>query len=189
MAKQGIVHCRVCGGDINRSTMKEGTDWVMPSLNWYYHFACYQDWAKKKKATTDINFMADEAVWKEAVYDYLAKDLKMRIDWPKFDSQWNNFLKKGYTAKGIFFTIRYIYDVKKCDVQKAQGGIGLVGNLYNEGCSYWCQREIENKGICERITQQIFQLRDQKKQVVNKRTKPKKEKIDLAIIAEMEEDE
>ena len=37
------------------------------------------------------------------------------IDYKKTKSQWKNFLKQNKTAKGIYFAIRYFYDVLKGD--------------------------------------------------------------------------
>lgn len=183
-----VVHCRLCKGDIDKTNIET---WVMPSKNWYYHIKCYEEWAKKKQQTSDIHYKADEPVWKEAVYDYLTKDIKLELDYGKFLSQWENFLKKGYTPKGIFFTLKYIYDIKKCDVTKAQGGIGLVGHLYTEGCNYWCRKEVENKGICDRIMAQLeaFKKREYVNVTKKKTSRGGKKVPTLAEVAQMKEDE
>ena len=189
MAKVGVVHCRLCGNDINKANVES---WVMPSKNWYYHKECYETWAKKKKGVNDLKHNADESVWKEAIYDYLKKDLKIDLDFSKFHSQFENFLAKGYTPKGIFFTLKYIYDIKKCDTTKAQGGIGLVSHLYNEGCNYWCKKEIENKGICDRIVAQLEAFKNRERiEVLKKQTSRRGKKTfpNLSAIAQMEEDE
>ena len=49
--------------------------------------------------------------WFEALKYYLNHIVKAPIDWRKLTSQWNNFLKQKKTAKGIYFTMRYAYDV------------------------------------------------------------------------------
>ena len=45
MAKKPMVHCRICKGEIDRDNQR---DWMMPQEKWYYHIACYEDFAKKK---------------------------------------------------------------------------------------------------------------------------------------------
>ena len=187
MAKASIVHCRLCGEAINKS---KSEDWVMPSKNWYYHTKCYEEWARKKKQTSNINYMVeDEEVWKEAAYDYLLQVVKMQdFNYQLFYLQWEKYIKQGYTPKGILFTLRYIYDIKHCDVSKAHGGIGLVSFLYNEACTYWCKREERNKGIVEEISKQMISFSQQNHVVLNKKKKSKKASIlNLASIAEMED--
>ena len=45
MAKKlAIVHCRVCGGDIDRNIDLEGKEWIMASRNYFYH---RKKWGKR----------------------------------------------------------------------------------------------------------------------------------------------
>ena len=46
--KLGIVHCRVCNGEIDRNTTEEGKDWIMRSKGWFYHKDCYDGWVAEK---------------------------------------------------------------------------------------------------------------------------------------------
>lgn len=181
MAKKPIVHCRVCKGDIDRNTQQEGVDWVMPSKNWFYHKKCYEDWAKKKN---DIHSNGSEDEWFSAVWEYLAKDIKIGPDFSKIKSQWNNFIKKGYTPKGIYFSIRYHYEIKKGDSKKSEGGIGIVPYIYEECKGYWTKRESEFNDICARIEKQINEIKNREVREVeySQREKKKKKLISLADI-------
>lgn len=184
MKKLGLCHCRICKGPIDRNTTQEGIDWVMPSKNWFYHKKCYDDWGKKKG---DVHATLDAELWKDATWDYLTKELKIPIIYEKMKSQWENFIKKGKTAKGIYFSLRYFYDVQKGNPEKSEGGIGIVSYIYDEGCKYWVDQEVRNKGICERIEEQIRAAAEQKRiEIIQKKKKIKKDKYDIASIAEME---
>lgn len=187
MAK-GLVHCRICKKSIDRVKEKENIDWVMPSKNYFYHFRCYCDWKRKKD---NIHSEIDDDMWLDALWDYLKKDLKMPVDFKKMKSQWDNFLKKGLTAKGIYFTIKYFYDIKKGDVKKSENGIGIVPYIYSDSCSYWVEREEKDAGICQRIEKQIQERRAQKTIIVYQKEKAKTKKgiYDLASIADMPEDD
>ena len=189
MAKRPLVHCRICKAAIDRDNQ---TDWVMPQERYYYHTTCYDDFAKKKGAIKegDLYVEADDDLWKSAVYDYLKKDVKISLDFKKFTSQWDNFLKKNMTAKGIYFSLRYFYEIAKGDPKKSENGIGIVPHIYNEGTEYWGNRNQRDKGICARIEAQILQAANAKVQVV--RQAPKKKKtpvVDLSSIAMMEDDD
>ena len=143
----GVVHCRICGGEINREKDAVGT-WTQTAKNYYYHTSCYETWSAKKN---DIHSDADDKLWKDATYKYLQQDMKIVVDFPKFNSQWNSLLKKKRTPKGIYFTVRYFYEVQHGEREKAQGGIGIVDFIYEEACTYWCERE----NICSNIVSQI----------------------------------
>jgi hypothetical protein len=163
----------------------------MPQERWYYHQACYDDFARKKGAIKegDITIEADDDLWKCAVYDYLRKDVKLSIDYVKFSSQWANFLKKNMTAKGIYFTLRYHYEIKNGDAGKAENGIGIVPHIYEEGTCYWGERNLRDKGICDRIEAQILQANSKGiKKIRQKAQVVKKPIIDLSAVMEMEED-
>ena len=189
MAKRPLVHCRICKGVIDRDAQN---DWIMPQEKWYYHIVCHEDFAKKRGAIKegDIHIEADDDLWKSAVYDYLRKDVKISLDWKKFNSQWNNFLKKGLTAKGIYFTLRYFYEIEKGDASKSENGIGIVPHVYERGTCYWGERNLHDKGVCARIEAQILQMKAQKVHVIRQAPKAqKKPVIDLAAIALEEDDD
>ena len=188
MAKRPLVHCRICKGSIDRDAQN---DWIMPKDKWYYHTACHDDFAKKKGAIKegDLGIEADDDLWKSAVYDYLKKDIKISLNFIKFQSQWDNFLKKGMTAKGIYFTLRYFYEIEKGDATKSENGIGIVPHVYERGTCYWGERNQRDKGICARIEAQIMQAAEKKVRIIRQAPKVvKKPAIDLAAIA-LEEDE
>lgn len=181
-----IVHCRVCGAEIDKRT-KEGAEWIMPSKNFYYHPTCYADYQKKKN---DIHAKADDKIWFDSLKDYLAKDLKMGVNYSKITSQWQSFLKKGMTAKGIYFAIKYYYETQNGDIKKSEGGIGIVPLIYNDSKEYWVNREMRETGICEKITRQLMERQSQKVIIVQqKEAKKEKGYTDWSIIANMPEDE
>lgn len=187
MAKASIVHCRLCKKEIDKSIEKENIDWVMRSRGWYYHCSCYDDWIKKKDDIHTNNI--DEELWKDAAYQYLHRDLRISIDYMKFDSQWKNFLKQGKTPKGIYFSLRYFYEVKNGDTSKAQDGIGIIKFIYSEAGEYWVERESRERGICERIEQQIREAATQEKRVIQKKGIKKVSKfINIGDISEMEDE-
>lgn len=170
-----VVHCRLCKHDINKDNLDE---WIMPSKNWYYHKACYEDFVKKKGRISegDLTVEADDDTWFNHVYEYLTKELKMPVNFIKFKSQWTNFLadkKNPKTAKGIYWTLRYFYDIQHGDPSKSENGIGIVSHIYKEGTEYWGARRLRDQNICAQIEQQIRQLQQQPT-VVIKQERPKK---------------
>lgn len=189
MAKLPLVMCRACRKtDIDRNIQIEGVDWVMPRSRYYYHKKCYDDWIKKKD---DIHAdVENDTLWRDATYDFLTRDLKLNIR-DKFFSQWKNYMNsQKYTAKGIYFAIRYFYNVQKGDPSKAEGGIGIIPYIYSDACSYWVDQERKTKGIVADIERQLREAEQRtKKVVIQKQIQPRKMKIDLSSIEEMEDEE
>lgn len=133
-----------------------------------------------------------ETAWFEATWEFLTKEIKVPVDFHKVRSQWNNFLQKKMTAKGMYFALRYFYEIKKNDVTKSENGIGIIPHIYQESCTYWQDREAHDAGICEAIERQIRQAQKQETVVVNRRKKSKKTITAaerLAAIMNMEDEE
>ena len=188
-----LVECRVCKQKFNRldPALIENEYYVQPVKKFYYHKKCYEDFASKKGkiGQGDLELEAEDEVWRSAVYDYLKRDLKAHVDYPKFISQWNNFIKDGKTAKGIYFTIKYFYEVEHGDISKAEGGIGIVSCKYDQGAAYWVERNRRDAGIVAAIEQQIMEAAKQNVIKVNlKKSKKKKSAAELlAAVDEMED--
>lgn len=181
--------CRICHKKINKVLELEDTDWIMPSKNYYYHVTCYNNWAKKNN---NIHAKASDEEWFEALKYYLNHVIKAPIDYKKLTSQWNNFLKqKTKTAKGIYFSVKYFYEVQKGDKEKCQGGIGIVSHIYADSSNYWYEREAREAGICAKIEEQIMELKNREVIRVQKQKKkaPTKNLEAFKEIEELGEDE
>ena len=152
--------CRICHKKINKLLELEGDDWVMPSKNHYFHTSCYEDWAKKND---EIHANGSDDEWFEFLKYYLNHVIKANIDYKKLTSQWKHFTnQKTKTAKGVYFAVKYFYEIQKGNKEKAQGGIGIVSAIYDDSCQYWRDREEREAGICARIEEQIRMLAKQK---------------------------
>ena len=158
--KLPLVQCRVCKKKIDRNIE---TDWFMPTTKQYYHKKCHAEWVEKRD---DINAKASDNEWYEALIYYLGHVIKAPMDYKKIQSQWKNFLKQNKTAKGIYFAIRYFYDVQNGDKEKSLGGIGIVSSVYDDSRAYWYNREENDRGICAKIEQQMREQMEQKKIIV-----------------------
>ena len=146
--KQHIVKCRICGQEFDTKTVTEGEDWIMPSKNWYYHVKCYTDW---KVADTH----SDEE-WVDLIYDFIARDLKVSYDFFMCEAQRKKFISQNHcTNKGIYFTLKYFYEIKGGDWSKSNGGIGIIPYVYKDATAYWTELEIKRRGTLSAIEQQI----------------------------------
>lgn len=165
-----IIQCRICR--VKFDTDQE--EFVLVGQKSYYHKKCYEEWIKNRNQAAANG---DEDFWKESVIDYLYRDVKMSINFAKLDNQWANFTKpeRKMTPKGIYFAIRYYYDVMKGDKEKALGGIGIVPNIYRDSAQYWTDLENRKRGTLDAIIEQI-KSREARPVVNIKKTEKKKDK-------------
>jgi len=169
------VQCRLCRNRFD--TEKE--EFTLVGQKSYYHKECYEKWVKNRNHATASG---DEDFWKESVIDYLYRDIKMSIDFAKLDNQWKLFTKpeRKMTPKGIYFALRYYYDVMKGDKEKALGGIGIVPNIYKDAAQYWVDLENRKAGTLDAIIEQIKSRESRPvRTIVRKEDKKDKSKFKL----------
>lgn len=144
------VMCRLCKQRFNT----EIEETILVGQKAYYHKRCYEEWLAGKD---NVRSNMGEDFWYESLIDYLYRDVKMEIDFQKIKSQWKNFTKpeRKMTPKGIVFAVKYYYEIMKGDPKKAQGGIGIVLNIYSKSAEYWRNLEMQKEGTIEAIVQQM----------------------------------
>lgn len=173
MAKH-VVICRYCGKEFDTNPLVEEVDWIRPSRNYYYHVSCYEFFKSlKRKGSKEQS----DKEWHELIYDYIAHDLKKSYDFFKCENQLKKFVEtdKIATYKGIFFTLKYFYEVKKGEWEKGYGGVGIVPYVYKEATEYWVEVEKKKKGTLLAIEEQL-KSRAAQQTVTRKRTSPPKKK-------------
>lgn len=157
-----IVMCRICKKyfDIDKISADE---WIQPSLKQYYHAQCYKDWKDPSRSKDDED-------WGLLIYDFLARDLKVPYNYHMCEAQRKKFLKENrFTNKGIYFTLKYFYEIKHNAWDKGNGGIGIVPYVYKEATGYWTDQEWKKRGFLKAIEEQIF---ERSHRTVKRITKP-----------------
>lgn len=170
--------CKVCQKEIDVAKDK----WVKPYDREYLHTDCYTDWNENRN---NINVTRSDEFWYYALTDYLIRELKFPgLDFKKMRSQWNNFLKKGFRPKGMYFTIRYLYFIQHNNPDKALGGIGLINeDTYKEAQEYWKtlhERQAALRAETPKPTKRTIVIKDNKRK--------SKIKYDLSKVKEYEND-
>lgn len=175
-----IVKCRICKQQMDIDAMDK-SEWVMPNQKCYYHTGCYNDWKNNRNNPKALT--SDETFWFESLLDYLYRDVKMTMDFAKINSQWCNFVKPGrsMTPKGIYFAIKYYYDVLHGDQEKAQGGIGIVPTIYRDAAQYWTDLEMRRAGTIDAIIMQIAERKNRPVHTIIRKTTPKKDKAKFSL--------
>lgn len=171
-----FVQCRLCKTRFD--TEKE--EYVKVGKLSYYHKNCYEDWIHGRN---NVKTYGDDDFWYESVVDYLYRDIKMSINFAKLNTQWESFTKpeRKMTPKGIYFAVRYYYDVTHGNKEKALGGIGIVPNVYKESAQYWTDLELRKTGTLDAIIEQIKARQSREVQTIVKRNKKKKDKAKFSL--------
>lgn len=191
MAKTILVKCRICKQQFNRldPNLVEGVDYVKPSEKMYYHKRCYDEYQSSK---LDVHADMTDELWFKAAWDFLRRDLKYDFNFVKVRKQWESFLKNKMTAKGMYFALKYFYEIKKNDASKSENGIGIIPHIYEDSRDYWVEREHREQGIVAAIEQQIKEAQNQR--IIDVRVKKVKRQVKsaadvLAEIMDMEDNE
>lgn len=105
----------------------------------YYHRECY---AKKLQ--------------RRELFDYICRLMNLKNPGPIIYKQRKEYIeKRGYTDIGILNTLKYIYEVKKLSVKKAEERIGLVPYYYDEAQQYFARKDKEQIEIMNSMSAAI----------------------------------
>ena len=169
-----MPECRICHLAIKKEKEKENIDWIMPSKNYYYHKKCYETWKETPTSEQD---------WIDLIYDFLSRDLKVSYDYFKCSAQIKKFWKENkINPKGIYFTLKYFYEIKNNTWSKGYGGLGIVPYVFTEAKNYWIEQERKKHGFIEQLEKQI----KERKVIKIKRQNQTKNKYNLEEVEGLE---
>ena len=172
------VKCYYCNEHFDRD--KDPCEKV--TGNRYAHKECYAR-----------NYNRDES-FVDLIYSYLSKEVFIMLElsktwYPTLKKQLDKYVEEEhYTYEGIYYALKYHYDIKKGDPQKSGGRIGIVPYVYDEAQVYFERQTKAGQKILTQFEQ--FQAKNQDQQIIN--IPPQKEKapvlIDMNSILNGEED-
>lgn len=170
-----LMVCPYCG----KKTVEKNSDNCQKGEegfynNRYFHKECYQlaKTVQKDQWPSYLKKMDTEegelTTWTDMLWDFFAKDLMYPADYKKIRSQLKNFYGKrskeegGKTMKykGMFLTAKYCYEVKKMNLNKAEGGIGIIPYYYMEAERYFLANRVKSNAILDMIEKQLEERRN-----------------------------
>jgi len=177
-----IVKCRWCGVPFDTDNL-EKDKWVMPKEKWYYHIDCWHEKETPGSTKPDSKNKQDEfEVYRQNIFLFIERDLKGICDYARITQQMTQFKTKNkdWTYKGMFLVLKWFYEIKKNDWNKANGGIGILPYVYYEGTEYWREQERRNRGITAKIEEQMKE-RAEKEPIILTRKKKEKSKVRFTL--------
>ena len=152
--------CPVCNNEV-----KEEEAIFNIKTKRYYHEKCYQILLDRKKLS-----------------DYICELFGYKKPSVKIYQQMTSYYNKGISYADMLLALRYFYEVKKGDINKSQGGIGIITYILEEAKEFVTLEKIEK----DKLIQKFQDNEKNKKQtiyrhVVEFNNKNKKE-IDINIL-------
>lgn len=105
----------------------------------YFHTICLDDFKNINKEKTTEQ-------WKSLLYYYIKYELIRDYNYFMIEKQFDNFLKEGYTAKGIYCSFYYFHSILKrkyCE----EYGIGIVPSIYEDTKKYYQRQYYRNQTL------------------------------------------
>jgi hypothetical protein len=81
----------------------------------YYHEFCYNELLERKK-----------------LCDYVCELLNYKKPSVRIYQQMTNYYERGVSYTDMLLALKYFYEIKKGDINKSQGGIGIIPYVLDE---------------------------------------------------------
>ena len=146
--------CHYCGQVVLR-------DKAIKKDKFYYHTECLKEYEDRAE-----------------LFKYCCKLWGLKLPGPTIIRQAKTFRDKGYTYRGMMFTLKYFYEVKHNNPNKYKGSetIGIIPYVYEDAKAFYAQIIEQRKEIAEQLNDKEPQkVEASKVKVEQKKKKPKYE--------------
>lgn len=124
MAKH-MVKCPIC----NQMFDANKEPYVMVNSRRYAHLKCQEG-----AAAHELKIQQD----KEKLESYIKELFGYKQLPERVKKQIKSYInERNYSYSGIYKTLKYWFEIKKGDIEKANGGIGIVPFIYDDAFTYW----------------------------------------------------
>lgn len=124
MAKH-LVKCLYCGEIFDASV----TPYSKPRSNRYAHVKCAEN-AEQQKTQEEKDKELLEKYIKE-LFGVSSISIKIKKQMEMFKNE------KNYSYSGMYKTLKYFFEIRGNQIEKANGGIGIIPYVYDEAFRYW----------------------------------------------------
>ena len=122
-----LVKCLYCGEQFNRDDPQ--IEWVKPNERRYAHKTCADQ--------RSIEQTQEEKDQLE-LYKYISQLFGSGYDYPRTKRMVEKYKKEyDYTYSGMMKSLKWFYEIKGNNIEKANNSIGIIPYIYNDALQYY----------------------------------------------------
>lgn len=146
------TYIRICPGCKEKFDIRTG---YKKSTTRYWHPSCYE------KKQEELASTKERDLGRQAVFNYLT-EIGMEPNYIRWAQQLGKFRREGYTDAGILLTLKYWFEVRQEDIDKANGGMGIVPYVYQDAQRYF-HKLLQKQ---EQLEEEVKRFANEDKQVI-----------------------
>jgi len=116
-----MIKCPLCNNEVKEEDAIYNT-----KTKRYYHEFCYNELLERKK-----------------LCDYVCELLNYKKLSVRIYQQMANYYERGVSYTDMLLALKYFYEIKKGDINKSQGGIGIIPYVLDEAKEFATLEKIE----------------------------------------------
>ena len=129
----------------------------------YYHENCYNILLDRKKL---INYICE-------LFNYKKPSVKVY-------QQMSSYYERGISYSDMLLSLKYFYEIKKGDINKSQGGIGIIPYVLEEAKSFVTLEKIEQDKLIKKFEENSLEKKEIKYiYITEQRNNKQKKNIDI----------
>lgn len=111
----------------------------------YYHEKCY-------------NILLD----RKALVDYICELFSYKKPSVKVYQQMSKYYEHGISYADMLLALKYFYEIKKGDISKSQGGIGIITYVLDEAKEFSTLEKIEKEKLIKKFEENALEQKETK---------------------------
>ena len=131
----------------------------------YYHEQCYNTLLDRKKL---IDYVCE-------LYGYKKPSVKVY-------QQMASYYEKGVSYSDMLLTLKYFYEVKKADINKSQGGIGIIPYILDEAKEFTTLEKLEQDKLINKFKNNAATQKEPLVVHIVEQQNKKKKNIDINML-------
>ena len=128
----------------------------------YYHESCYNVLLDRKK-----------------LIDYVCELFNYKKPSVKVYQQMSSYYEYGISYADMLLALKYFYEIKKGDINKSQGGIGIIPYVLEEAKEFATLEKIEQDKLIQKFEENALEKKETKYIHVAEQRSKQKKNIDI----------
>lgn len=138
---EGVVpKCPYCNNEVKEEDAIYNT-----KTKRYYHELCYNILLERKQ-----------------LVDYICELFNYKKPSVKIYQQMSNYYERGVSYSDMLLALKYFYEIKKGDINKSQGGIGIIPYVLEEAKEFVTLEKIEQDKLVKKFENSTLEQKETK---------------------------